>query len=259
VLDAPTRPSRALAPDLAPVPVQPRRSARDWALIVPAAAVAFGLLLGILLVLNAVRTQLTEQNQRTRLLIQKADPTFQRAPNALDRAAPLLRDAVPILSASRDALPQIRRDARDGRQLVDATRPVVDGLAGLLPALEPLVGDLGPAAADLRPVARELEAADLAGLLAGVSRAAASAETALPEFGRLAREVRRRDLLRRTSRALPNVGRIAELQRAAVQVNRQTLTRTTSIEELFRESLDVQKRILVRVESIDRRLGGARP
>jgi hypothetical protein len=235
-----------------PVPLRPQLGARAWAVLIPAGVLAFGLLVGVLVVLVGVKDQLTEQNQRTRLLIERADPTLRRAPGALDGAAPLLRDAEPLLAASRKALPQTRRAARDGQALLTATRPVVDDLGGVLTALRPLLADLGPAATDLRPVVASLRGGDLPGLLAGLTRGA----QALPDLAGLAAEVRDRELLRRASRTHPTIGRIAQLQRAAVQVNGQTLTRTRSIEGMFRESLELQRQLLARTTSIDRRLGG---
>lgn len=68
--------------------------------------------IGILVVLPSVRNQIVEQNQRTQLLMQKADPTLARAPHVLDGAAPLRRGAVPVLNASRPAILQARRAAR---------------------------------------------------------------------------------------------------------------------------------------------------
>lgn len=259
------------------MPVKPRLGARAWALIVPAGLVVVALLVGILLTLTSVRGQIVEQNQRTRLLIQKADPTLQRAPGVLDEASPLLRDAAPVLDASRKAIPQARKAARDGQALLDATRPVVSDLAPVvasLPALladlgpaakglQPLLADLGPAAkdlrplaADLRPVVAALQTADLPRVLGDVQRLAAAGDRALPALIGLATEVRDRELLRRASRTLPIVGRLAEINRASLETQRETLTRTTSIEGLFRESLDIQRRILTRVESIDRKFPG---
>ncbi len=237
-------------------PVRPRLGARAWAVVIPAGVIVVGLLVGILLTLNVVRVQLTEQNQRTRLLIQKADPTLQRAPATLDVARPVLRDAAPVLAAARKAIPQARRDARAGRELLAATKPVVDDLAPSAAALPAVLADLGPAAADLRPVVAALGGADLPGVLGDVQRLASAGERALPPLAGLATEVKQRELLRRASRTLPIVGRIAQLQRAAVQINRQTLTKTGAIERMFAESLELQRRLLTRVESIDRKLPG---
>lgn len=238
----------------ASTPLRPRTPARAWALIVPAGVVVVGLLVGILLVLSSVRNQIVEQNQRARLLIQKSDPTLQRAPDVLDATRPLLRDAAPVLAASRAAIPRARRTAREGQALLEASRPVVDQLGPVVASLPPLVQDLGPAAADLRPVAAELRAANLSGVLGDVQRLASAGTTALPALQGLATEVRDRELLRRLSHALPRIGRIAELQRSAVQANRAQLDHTTRIEELFRRSLAIQEEILGRVQSIDRKL-----
>lgn len=256
-----------------PIPASapaPRIPARVWALIVPAGLVVVALLVGILLVLSSVRNQIVEQNQRTRLLIQKADPTLQRAPAVLDATRPLVKQALPVLKASRAAIPQARRTARESRALLASAQPVVNDLGPVVASLPPLLQDLGPAAADLRPaaadlrpvaadlrpVAAELRAADLGGVLASVQRLATAGDRALPALADLATEVRDRELLRRLSRALPRIGRIAELQRAAVQVNRQQLTHTANIERLFVDSLAVQKRVLGHVEAIDRKLPG---
>jgi hypothetical protein len=238
-------------------PVRPALDARVWTLLIVAGVVVVGLLVGMLLVLNSTRAHLVEQDQRTRLLIQKADPTFQRAPDALDAAKPLLRDAAPVLKASRAAIPASRKAARDAQELLDASKPVVDDLASVTGALPPLLRDLTPAAADLRPVAAELRAADLPQLVRSLDALATTGQQALPPLAGLAKEVRDRALLRRLSRALPDLGRIAALQRAALQTNRQTLTRTAHIEDMFSQSLEIQRQTLAHTENIDRKLGGS--
>jgi hypothetical protein len=238
-------------------PVRPRLGPRGWAIVIPAGLVVVLLLVGILATLLSVRNQLTQQNQRTRLLIQKADPTLQRAPNALDTVTPLLKDAAPVLKASRAAIPRARRTARATEQLVTTAQPVVTDLASVVAVLPPLLDQLTPLARDLAPVATQLRVANLPPLLSSVRQLAETGSRALPALGDLANEVRRRELLRRASRTLTLVGRIAALQTSTLQANRVTLTSTKHIEDLFVQSLQVQRELLVHVDSIDRKFGGS--
>ena len=238
-------------------------------LLVPVAAtvvvLAVGaLLVGILLVLVSTRDELGRQRELSAQILSRATPTFSEVPGAAEAARPVLRDAAPVFRLARTSLPQLRRTADVTEDLVADARPLVAdlraaGLPALTDAAGALVRDLGPAAADLRPAASALRAADLPRLLGDLGGLAGSGRAALPQLTRLLVEVRERALLRRASKAVTKVGRIAALQEDALRTNRETLRRTTAIEGMFRESLRIQREGVELVRSINEKVPDVNP
>lgn len=159
----------------------------------------------------------------------------------------VLDEARPLISSLADGLPRVRRDAREARKLVRSATPFVDDAGralmtvdGALPRLVELATQAAPAIDALVPALEALE-------------------PVLDDAGRLLDETADRGLLRRASGAITTLGRLAALQRSAVQTSRQSLAIQRETLTELKRSVEIQRELLVRVRSLDDKTLGTAP